>query len=113
MDLVTINATFGDQAQAESTVRKLRALRGDCFRIECLGASTPDDRLSSMRAEFAAESDLTGERDQRRGEVPNFDPEQLGNQSFALSANIPALAVEQARSVIREAGGRMESADSP
>lgn len=112
MSPVTINASFGSQEQAESAVRKLRALRGDCFRIECHGASAQDDGLSSSHIEFAAEADLAGERVQRRADASDFVPEQTGGSSFTLSANIPNQAADQARRVIREAGGQVESAGS-
>lgn len=112
MDSVTINARFGSQEQAESAVRKLRALRGDCFRIECHGAGASEEGLSSSRMEFAAESELTGETVQRQADATQFTPDQNGGQSFSLSANIPDQAVDQARSVIQEAGGQMETAGS-
>jgi len=112
MESVTINARFGTQEQAESALRKLRALRGDCFRIECHGASASADNLSSLQVEFATESDLAGESVRRRANEPIHLSDQTGGQSFTLSANMPDQAVDQARSVVHEAGGQLETMSS-
>ena len=113
MGALTISARFRSQEQAESAVRKLRALRGDCFRIECHGdADAAADSLSSLQVEFAAESDLAGEiaRPNAADSPSSAAADQLAEPSFTLSASIPDQATDQAHSVIAEAGGQVESA---
>ncbi len=99
MDSATINARFGTQEQAESAVRKLRALRGDCFRIECESVQAAPSGLADTHVEFAAEN----------GFLPTLadqtDPRL--KLSFTLSAQLPVQVAEQARSVIFDAGGRL------
>ncbi|WP_276356008.1 hypothetical protein [Cohnella caldifontis] len=102
MEMQSIQARFSSQEQAESAVRKLASLRGDCFRLEREGGfAQADASAGSFDAEMA-EMDAP---------VESFgwanEPASAGGTSFSLTAQIPAEAAEQARSVISAAGGKM------
>ena len=99
MDMQAIQARFATQQQAEAAVRKLAALRGDQFRLERQGVGAADAAVSTDLADMDALGALT-EFQPVDGEVSSF-------LSFSLSAVVPAMATEQARSVIADAGGQM------
>ncbi len=96
MQMQSIQASFPSQEQAESAVRKLASLRGDCFRVECIGGSAQTgaygSAMSAADYTFLHWGDTGAET--RAG-------------TYTLSANVPATAAEQARSVIQGAGGQM------
>lgn len=98
MDTLTIQARFPSQEQAESAVRKLASLRGDCFRLE-------RETGFPQAATFALETEMAN----LDAPVESFgwanEPVRAGQASFSLSVQIPVGAAEQARTVIREAGG--------
>ncbi|MFC4599330.1 hypothetical protein [Cohnella hongkongensis] len=90
MQMQPLQATFSTQAQAESVVRKLSALRADRFRLE--------------RADGSA------------GSSPGREPwnAEIGSElgadaaEFTLAALVPTDALAQARTVIRQAGGQLD-----
>ncbi len=92
MDMETLQARFATQDQAESVIRKLSALRSDRFRLERAdardGASSSDQHVN---AEFG--SDLGSSA--------------VDAAEFTLSAIVPKVAADQARTVIRQAGGEI------
>lgn len=93
----TIQARFSSQEQAESAVRKLASLRGDCLRVERTSGSAP-----SFDSEMAADWDAPAESFGWSNEPAN---PQAG--AFTLSANVPVMAAEQARTVVQESGGQI------
>jgi hypothetical protein len=116
LEMRPLQANFPSQEQAESAIRKLSALRGDRFRLEraadapsgAFGSSdagylqTADD--SGMTAALSSEGalysgELSGAGDNWTGGTPSAE--------FSLSVHIPADAVEQARTVIVQAGGQL------
>ncbi|TVY00515.1 hypothetical protein [Cohnella terricola] len=86
MEMQSLQAGFANQDQAESVIRKLSALRGDCFRLERAGG------VKNANFEFAGELGASS---------------KVMAAEFTLAVNIPAAAVEQARTVIIGAGGQM------
>ncbi|XID95395.1 hypothetical protein ACF3MZ_13140 [Paenibacillaceae bacterium WGS1546] len=113
MDMQPLQAGFASQDQAESAVRKLSALRGDRFRLERAEAAidlgdsyahTADD--SGMTAAVSAEGALYS-GDSAAGADDRLPFGGAGSLEYTLSASIPAEALEQARTVIRQAGGRL------
>ncbi|MBW5444917.1 hypothetical protein GE107_02410 [Cohnella sp. CFH 77786] len=120
MDTLTIQARFSTQEQAESAVRKLASLRGDRFRIEreaaYAQAGTPaidaDQSADGLTASVLAGSAVQS----YSGVMASADAAANGwgvgaegapAASFTLSANVPVMAAEQARSVLLGAGGEM------
>jgi hypothetical protein len=93
-DFRFIEAKFATQEQAESVVRKLTALRGNRFRIERVQPPGAAAHPSSAHAEFADEAGIGMTSADAGTDLP-----------FSLSVQIPAMAVEQAISVIRAANG--------
>jgi len=86
LEMKPLQAAFATQDQAESVIRKLSALRGDCFRLERIGG------VMNANVEFS-------------GELGASSKETTAE--FTLAVNIPAAAAEQARTVIIGAGGQM------
>jgi hypothetical protein len=100
LQMLPIQASFTTQEQAEAAIRKLASLRGDGFRLENAGGG---DQAGPYR-----EPNMLNE---------NYMFLFWGDQadaalsppagSFTLSANVPAAALEQARSVIASVGGQI------
>ena len=88
-----MHAAFNSQDEAESAIRKLSALRGDQFRLERIPGTEADAIFTDSAPGFSVEASST------LGEFAS--PEAL----FSLSVKIPGSATEQARTVIRDAGG--------
>lgn len=112
----SLNAAFHCQDEAESAIRKLSALRGDQFRLEripgtemapkltgAMKALTSPDQADSYTDTDAIFTDsapaFSVEASSTLGEFAS--PEAL----FSLSVKVPGSATEQARTVIRQAGG--------
>lgn len=113
----SLNAAFNSQEEAESAIRKLSALRGDQFRLEKIpgtemapkstrvmeALTSPDhvDNYTDTDAIFtdSARPAFSVEASSTLGEFAS--PEAL----FSLSVNVPGSATEQARTVIKDAGG--------
>ena len=108
MSARTLHARFPSRRQAESAVWKLRALRGDGFRLECPGFPVVTDRLSSARVEFA--TTLDAEVGAAAAFRDRADVSVKADQgcAYLLSAQIPDIVTMQAQRVIREAGGTIE-----
>lgn len=113
MEMQSLQAAFNTQDEAESAIRKLSALRGDRFRLEKLGSGT-DQPASTGAMEAIADphgfTDTGGvftdsaaassvEASSTLGEFAS--PEAL----YSLSVHVPGSVSEQAREVIRQAGG--------
>ena len=98
MDMEPLQARFETQDQAESVIRKLSALRSDRFRLERASAGAA---ASSGGQAWSAEagSDLGVIAASSDAAASAADAE------FTLSAIVPAAAADQARTVIRQAGG--------
>ncbi|BBI34752.1 hypothetical protein [Cohnella abietis] len=100
MDMQPLQAKFATQDQAESAIRKLSSLRSDCFRLEKIGPysgqieTTEADALQSIDGLTATALE---------GSISLGSPEA----AFTLSASVPGLATDQARSVILQAGGEI------
>jgi hypothetical protein len=96
-----MQARFATQDQAESAMRKLSALRSDCFRLE--RAANYDDAGAEATADSSQfVDDLTASV--LAGSVIQSS---LGDAEYTLSANVPGVASEQARNVILQAGGQI------
>ncbi|MFC5703681.1 hypothetical protein ACFPVX_20540 [Cohnella faecalis] len=96
MDMQPMHATFENQDDAEEAVRKLSALRGDRFRLEKVaGKPAGVDSDASIEAAGSLGDPDSAFSSNETGGVP----------AFTLSANIPAEALERARTVIEQAGG--------
>ncbi|WP_027088266.1 hypothetical protein [Cohnella panacarvi] len=94
MEMQSLHAAFNSQEEAESAIRKLSALRGDQFRLEKIPSAESDEIFTdSAQPAFSVEASGT------LGEIAS--PKAL----YSLSVNVPGSATEQARSVIRDAGG--------
>ena len=110
MDMQPLQASFEHQEQAEEAIRKLAALRGDRFRMEraihgpdfgSAVASAPEATTMNRLADELLTGGARVEAADELGALPPSAP-------FSLSARIPAEALEQARKVIEQAGGRIE-----
>lgn len=97
MDMLSMQARFASQDQAESVMRKLAFLRSDCFRLEKAGQDNESvdptmDTYPSITSMSSTELESASS--------PIVD-------EFTLSANVPGAVAEQARSVIIQAGGQV------
>jgi hypothetical protein len=96
VEMQSLHAAFNSQEEAESAIRKLSALRGDQFRLEKMPVSNSDAIFTD-----SAVPALSVEASSALGEIAS--PEAL----YSLSVHVPGSASEQARKVIRDAGGRL------
>ena len=90
MEMQPLQAAFASQDQAESVIRKLSFLRGDRFRLERADGAS-GDLAGNGRQEAEFGSDLGAS----------------ASSEFTLSVLIPTEAADQARTVIRQAGGEL------
>lgn len=104
MNEQTIRATFPSREQAETAVLKLRALRGQDFRLECLTSAVAADSLSSANAEFAATLGTDASKGSSSAVEGLHHPDQ--SHAYMLQALIPEQVVLQAQRVIEEAIGQ-------
>ncbi|THF72758.1 hypothetical protein [Cohnella fermenti] len=110
MDMQSLQASFRDQDQAEEAVRKLASLRANRFRMERTGGGADfGSRLPAKTAEAnAGMSRLSAELlgDSRLEAASELGTSaSSGGPEFHLTVDVPAGAAEQARKVIRAAGG--------
>lgn len=102
-----MQASFEHQEQAEEAIRKLASLRADRFRMERT-VQGADFGSAVAAAQPAAMNELANrlvgdaavEAAGELGALPEAD--------FHLSVHVPTDALEQARSVITQAGGRLQ-----
>ncbi len=96
MEMQSLHAAFNSQEEAESAIRKLSALRGDQFRLEKMPGTNKDAIFT--------DSALSASSVEASGSLGEFaSPEAL----YSLSVKVPGSASEQARKVIRDAGGNL------
>ena len=100
LQLLPIRAGFATRGQAESVMRKLASLRGEAFRLEYAG-----DGFGRMESEHEMAM-LDSGYNFLFWEDPGGAPAPDAG-SYVLSANVPAAALAQARTVIEESGGRL------
>jgi len=95
-----IRAGFATREQAESVMRKLASLRGEAFRLENVGdgfgRTEPEHEMAMLDSGY----NFLFWEDPGGAPAPDAG-------SYVLSANVPAAALAQARTVIEEAGGRL------
>ncbi len=98
MDMEPLQARFETQDQAESVIRKLSALRSDRFRLERTSAgAAASSGGQSWNAEIGSDLGAIA--------TPSNAYATSAAAEFTLSAIVPAAAADQARTVIRQAGG--------
>jgi hypothetical protein len=102
MDMQPLQARFATQDQAESAMRKLTALRSDCFRLE--RTATYDDVGAEAIVDLAQSMDgLTASVLAGSG-IQSFSG---SGGEYTLSANVPGAVTEQARTDILQVGGQV------
>ncbi|RUS48512.1 hypothetical protein [Cohnella sp. AR92] len=107
MDMLSLQASFSTQEQAEEAVRKLASLRANRFRMErATGGidfgsklSGADSSLSELSASLLGDS-----RMEAANELGTTTGEE--NPAFNLTVDVPSEAMEKARKVISQAGGQ-------
>ncbi|MFD0672103.1 hypothetical protein [Cohnella sp. GCM10027633] len=113
METQSLQAAFNSQHEAESAIRKLSSLRADRFRLEKLGSGIGEPASTGVMEAATEPHDYTDtdgiftdtaaafsvEASSTLGEFAS--PEAL----YSLSVEVPGSATEQAREVIRQAGG--------
>lgn len=99
-----IQAQFRNREQAESAVRKLKALRGEGFLLECRDLRIDADTLSSVQAEFAVMPGAAVDA-LARPEAADELFDDSARQCYALFAQIPDQVALQAQRVIEEVEG--------
>jgi hypothetical protein len=120
LDMQPLQARFATQDQAESAMRKLTALRSDGFRLErtaaydSAGAEAIVDlaqSLDGLTASALASSTIQPSsgvmESEEAGNQWGFSPQGTSSGDYTLSANVPGMAAEQARTVILQAGGQI------
>lgn len=126
MEMQPMQARFATQEQAESVMRKLAALRSDCFRLERVGTNTSADAdadagspimnaspsVDSFTASVIAGATFQSiSNNMTSGDAAAHQygesPEVGLTTEFTLSANVPDGSSEQARNVIIQAGGQV------
>ncbi|MFC5532105.1 hypothetical protein [Cohnella yongneupensis] len=113
MEMQSLQAAFNSQGEAESAIRKLSSLRADQFRLERLAGSGLAPRSTPVMEAMTSSHAFTDTDDIFTDAAPAFAVESsstLGEFAspealFSLSVKVPGSAMEQARSVIQQAGG--------
>jgi hypothetical protein len=110
-DMQPLQARFATQEQAEAAMRKLAALRSDRFRLE-RAALAEAPKGGGLEAGVFSESAFYDSTALISGdETSSWGDESAGANTglaeFMLSAHVPSMATEQARTVVEQAGGQV------
>ncbi|MBO9599904.1 MAG: hypothetical protein J7559_19045 [Cohnella sp.] len=117
MEMQSLHASFNSQEEAESAIRKLSALRGDQFRLEKIPGTEIAPKSTRVMEALTSPDHADNYTDTDEiftdSALPAFSVEAsstLGEFAstealYSLSVKVPGSATDQARSVIRDAGG--------